>query len=501
MSLRSLFDSVASADGSTALVVTLTVGLGIIVVARMSTRGKSRGGGRPPGPRRLPILGNLTQLAGNGTFFEKLNEMRKTHGDVLYLELGAVKTLVVFGHDMVKRLLVDYADSFQYRPVWLVEIKSLQLSNGIVWSNGADNQRLRRFALPCVFPGVGKQTLEQRIQIEAEALMSQLHERSGDSATLKDLFFRAIGNINCSVIFGKRYEYEDAEFGEFLALMDSLLQRQGVKNPLNFFPILQRLPEGKKPKATREVLSKVSAFLHRKLVEARTDFDKDNIRGLLDMYLAQESDDNPIKEENVYHIVRDFFVAGTENVAIALVWLVGYTARDENVQDTCRKCVKEFLGERSCPGMEDIKHMPYLEATVNEALRLASITPLSVPHATQEEVEFEGYTIPRDTMVLTHMQSVNLDPAYWEEPDNFRPERFIKDDAVVSKEAFYPYSIGPRYCLAAKLSQMELTIMFATLIKHFRFTTAAGAEAPSLRHTQPGAFVEPETFKVTWSSV
>ncbi|WAR18466.1 CP2U1-like protein [Mya arenaria] len=399
MSLRSLFDSVASADGSTALVVTLTVGLGIIVVARMSTRGKSRGGGRPPGPRRLPILGNLTQLAGNGTFFEKLNEMRKTHGDVLYLELGAVKTLVVFGHDMVKRLLVDYADSFQYRPVWLVEIKSLQLSNGIVWSNGADNQRLRRFALPCVFPGVGKQTLEQRIQIEAEALMSQLHERSGDSATLKDLFFRAIGNINCSVIFGKRYEYEDAEFGEFLALMDSLLQRQGVKNPLNFFPILQRLPEGKK-----------------------------------------------------------------------------------------------FLGERSCPGMEDIKHMPYLEATVNEALRLASITPLSVPHATQEEVEFEGYTIPRDTMVLTHMQSVNLDPAYWEEPDNFRPERFIKDDAVVSKEAFYPYSIGPRYCLAAKLSQMELTIMFATLIKHFRFTTAAGAEAPSLRHTQPGAFVEPETY-------
>ncbi|WAR18468.1 LOW QUALITY PROTEIN: CP2J1-like protein [Mya arenaria] len=487
MSLRSLFDSVASADGSTALVVTLTVGLGIIVVARMSTRGKSRGGGRPPGPRRLPILGNLTQLAGNGTFFEKLNEMRKTHGDVLYLELGAVKTLVVFGHDMVKRLLVDYADSFQYRPVWLVEIKSLQLSNGIVWSNGADNQRLRRFALPCVFPGVGKQTLEQRIQIEAEALMSQLHERSGDSATLKDLFFRAIGNINCSVIFGKRYEYEDAEFGEFLALMDSLLQRQGVKNPLNFFPILQRLPEGKKPKATREVLSKVSAFLHRKLVEARTDFDKDNIRGLLDI------------GECLPHCPGLF--RGWHRKRGYCARLARYTARDENVQDTCRKCVKEFLGERSCPGMEDIKHMPYLEATVNEALRLASITPLSVPHATQEEVEFEGYTIPRDTMVLTHMQSVNLDPAYWEEPDNFRPERFIKDDAVVSKEAFYPYSIGPRYCLAAKLSQMELTIMFATLIKHFRFTTAAGAEAPSLRHTQPGAFVEPETFKVTWSSV
>ena len=68
--------------------------------------------------------------------------------------------------------------------------------------------------------------------------------------------------------------------------------------------------------------------------------------------------------------------------------------------------------------------------------------PLSVPHATINEVEFHGYTIPKDTMVLTHLESVHLDPSYWENPTQFIPERFIQDEKVVKNEAYCPYSSG-----------------------------------------------------------
>ena len=68
--------------------------------------------------------------------------------------------------------------------------------------------------------------------------------------------------------------------------------------------------------------------------------------------------------------------------------------------------------------------------------------PLSVPHAVLEEAEFEDFLIPKETMVLTHLQSVHVDPACWDDPDTFNPDRFIKDGALDKKEAYMPYSIG-----------------------------------------------------------
>lgn len=68
--------------------------------------------------------------------------------------------------------------------------------------------------------------------------------------------------------------------------------------------------------------------------------------------------------------------------------------------------------------------------------------PLSVPHATNEDLEFEGFSVPEGTMILTHLQSVHMDPKHWEDPETFIPDRFIKDDYVVKRDAFYPYSIG-----------------------------------------------------------
>lgn len=88
-------------------------------------------GNRPPGPRRFPVVGNLLQLTGGDMFYVKLNEFRKEYGDVLYLELGAVKMLVLFGHEQVKKVLEDEQDRFKYRPSYLVEVKGLELFKGI----------------------------------------------------------------------------------------------------------------------------------------------------------------------------------------------------------------------------------------------------------------------------------------------------------------------------------------------------------------------------------
>lgn len=451
----------------------------------------------PPGPRRYPVLGNLTQLKGNEMFYVKLSELQREYGDVVYIELGALKVFVLFGHDKIRTVLEDEADSFKYRPVSLVEIKSLDLGNGIVWSNGPANKERRKFASSILHPGAGSLSLAQRVQMEAEAIVQELRKQpTGDSDTLKGIFHKAICNINCALIFGERYEYSNPEFSDFVALMDQLLQRQGVKNLLNFFPILQHIPESKKIKETKSVLHKVGEFIHGKVEAGRKNFDKDKVRSLIDAYLEQESSENPVTEENLVHIVRDFFVAGTENVAIGLLWCVGYMTKFENIQEKCTSCVNKLA---SCtPDMTDGAEMPYVEATVNEVLRLANVAPLSVPHAVLEDTKFEGYSIPKDTMVLTHLVSAHKDPKYWDDPDVFRPERFLGSDGkLVKKTAFYPFSVGPRYCLAAHLARVELLNIFSTLLKNFKFE--AVEKTFELQPTQPGAFVEPRCFQVVWN--
>jgi hypothetical protein len=75
---------------------------------------------------------------------------------------------------------------------------------GIVWSNGLQNDKIRTFALPAVFPGLGPVTLTQRVQIEAEMVVKALLTEKGDSSTLKKIFYNAICNINCGLIFGSR---------------------------------------------------------------------------------------------------------------------------------------------------------------------------------------------------------------------------------------------------------------------------------------------------------
>ena len=67
---------------------------------------------------------------------------------------------------------------------------------------------------------------------------------------------------------------------------------------------------------------------------------------------------------------------------------------------------------------------------------------MSVPHATDKDTEFDGFTVPAETMVLTHLQSVHMDPKYWKDPETFNPDRFLQDGKLVKKEAYYPYGIG-----------------------------------------------------------
>ena len=88
--------------------------------------------------------------------------------------------------------------------------------------------------------------------------------------------------------------------------------------------------------------------------------------------------------------------------------------------------------------------LPYTEACIMEIQRLGSIAPMAVPHRALKDVDINGYTIPKDTMVFSILYHILRDPDYWTDPNVFKPERFLTGDGkqVIKEERFIPFGVG-----------------------------------------------------------
>ena len=93
--------------------------------------------------------------------------------------------------------------------------------------------------------------------------------------------------------------------------------------------------------------------------------------------------------------------------------------------------------------MEDKQNMPYVEAVLHEVLRFCNIVPLGIFRATTQDALVNGYSIPKGTMVISNLYSVNFDEKYWTDPEVFCPQRFLDSKGnFVRREAFLPFSLG-----------------------------------------------------------
>ncbi|KAK7101305.1 cytochrome P450 2J1-like [Littorina saxatilis] len=466
----------------------------------LSTR---RPSGLPPGPGlALPVIGHLHLLSSD--LRAAFRTWRRQYGDVFSLYMGGRLVVVLNGLPVIKEALVKMADVFSNRPHMFIMVRITNLK-GLVSSSGALWKEQRKTALEILRDfGMGKNVLAEKIQEEVTHYIRAVEDHHGAPVDLSTLTQISVSNNICSIIFGKRFDYDDPTFIGYMRMLEENMKAIGASAIINYMPILEHLPGDLfKVKLVVSRAMKFYDFVRQQISEHRKDRSQhtektDFIHAYLTQgeQLAQSNVENTLDNENLQNSISDLFVAGTETTSTAIRWTLLFFLHYPKVQDKCFQEISDVIGSGRAPSMQDRPKLQYLEATIMEVLRRADIVPTAVPHGLAHDVMFRGYVIPKDAIVLPYLDSVLNDPEVWGDPDNFRPERFMGPDGKVTKpEEFIPFGIGRRVCLGESLARMELFLYLATLIQRFRFLPPGQEPLPSLEGIM-GFTISPAPFKV-----
>ncbi|XP_078516801.1 cytochrome P450 2G1-like [Lissotriton helveticus] len=456
----------------------------------------------PPGPIPLPFLGNVLQL-DTKNLVKSIMKLSEKYGKVFMIHVGSRPMLVLCGYEAVKEALVDQADDFSGRGYFPI-FNMLTKGYGVVVSNGERWKQLRRFSLTTLRNfGMGKKSLEKRVQEEAQFLVEELRKTKEGAFDPTFFFSKAVANVICSLVFGNRFDYEDKKFRSLLQMLNELTRFTSSSwgEIFNRFPSFILPLPGPHNKFLKNI-KETRIFIKEYVKEHQATLDPSNPRDFIDCFLIkmQQETQNPASEYSMKNLVStalNLFAAGTETVSTTLRYGLMIFLKYPEVEEKVHQEIDRVIGQSRLPCTEDRSKMPYTEAVIHEIQRFIDIVPLNVLHSVTRDTTFRGYTIPKDTDVIPVLTSVLHDHKKFGNPECFDPQRFLDDTGFFKKnDAFMPFSAGKRICLGEGLARMELFLFFTTILQHFTLKAVGNPDNINLTPEMSGFSNIPHPYQL-----
>ncbi|KAL1788042.1 cytochrome P450 2C55, partial [Sigmodon hispidus] len=452
------------------LVLVLTVSCLLLLSLWRQSSGRGK---LPPGPTPLPLIGNILQIDMKDVS-KSLTDFSKVYGPVFTLYFGTKPSVVVHGYEAVKEALENLGEEFSGRGSFPI-VERMNNGLGIIFSNGTKWKELRRFSLMTLRNfGMGKRSIEDRIQEEAQCLVEELRKTNGSLCDPTFILSCAPSNVICSVVFHNRFDYKDKNF---LNLMEKLNENFKIMNSpwmqvCNAIPVFLDYLPGSHKTALKN-FAEIKSYILKRVKEHQETLDMDNPRDFIDCFLIkmEQEKNKPHSEfttESLMATVADVFVAGTETTSTTLRYGLLLLLKHTEVTAKVQKEIDNVIGRHRSPSMQDRTRMPYTDATVHEIQRYINLIPNNVPHAATCNVKFRNYVIPKGTDLITSLTSVLHDDKEFPNPKIFDPGHFLDEKGNFKKtDYFMPFSIGKRMCVGEALARMELFLLLTTIVQNF----------------------------------
>nr|XP_043635903.1 cytochrome P450 Tp4149-like [Erigeron canadensis] len=435
----------------------------------------------PPSPWKLPFIGNLHQLGA--ILHHSLLDLAKKHGPLMLIHLGSVPMLVASSAEVAEKILKTHDLVFCSRPQLKIPNAFTYGSKDIAFSPYGEYWRQFR-SIAVLHLLSNKRVLSfQKVREEEMALMiKEIGESCGSVFNLSELVVSSTNNVICRVALGKTYR--DSKFKNLLSRMMHLF---GVHSIGSYIPLLSWVDHlsGLNHKI-KEVSKELDEFLESVIEEhitqrretngsVRSDEGQDLVDILLDVQ-KEHAGGFIIDNDSIKAVILDMFVAGTDTTSTNIEWAVSELIRHPRVMKKLQQEVTEIANGKSMITERDLEKMKYLKAVIKETLRLHLSVPLLIQRETTQDVKLMGFDIAARTMVVVNAWAIAKDPAVWEEPDNFKPERFLNSpiDYKGLHHEFIPFGAGRRGCPGIQFAIVVNELALANLVYKYDLAVPNG---------------------------
>ncbi|KAM7500220.1 hypothetical protein LguiA_024634 [Lonicera macranthoides] len=472
------------ADFQTYIIFFLTWLISTIIV-RAIFRTKSA---LPPSPFRLPILGHLHLLAPIP--HQALHKLSTRLGPLIHISLGSVPCLVASSPEMAKEFLKTQESSFSNRP----KISAVDyLTYGSQDFSFAPYGPYWKFMKKVIMSELlGGQTLDLLLPVrrdEISRLMEYFKEKAkaSQSVDVGGELIRVTNNVISRMLMSERCSEGEDEAGDVRKLVKDIAEITGKFNLSDYVWFCKNLDLQGFKKRLKGVRDGFDTMMERIIEEhevARREKKMsggDEVKDLLDILLDIAEDKSlemKLSKENIKAFILDIFAAGTDTSAITTEWALSELINHPKIMSKAIQELDSVIGKTRLVQESDIPNLPYLQMIVKETLRLHPTGPIIIRESTQQCTVGE-FHIPAKTRLFVNVWAIGRDPSHWEEPLEFRPERFSgeemgKLDVRGQHFQFLPFGSGRRGCPGTSLALQVVHASLAAMIQCFEWGVEGG---------------------------
>ena len=411
----------------------------------------------PPGPPRVPVLGNLLDFGRDPiAFFEKC---AREYGDIVSLKLGSWPALFINHPDLFDYVLVENNKNFIKHSFFFRHVTDL-FGAGLLTNEGQPWLRQRRLMQPAFHrdrvAGYGR-TMAEYTQRMLDAWDA---EQKTNRDTHRDMM-KLTMEIATKTLFGG--DVTDAEAADIGAAFDDAVVsiadrfRRPVKIP-EWLPIPGNL-------RWRHAVKRLDALVYDMLDQKRRRGPGDDLLTMLTE--ARDEDGSAMDAKQIRDEAVTIFLAGHETTAIALSWTFYLLAQHPEIEE---RLAQEVKGASA----SELVRLPFLANVVNESMRLYP-PAYALGREALADCELGGYHVPKGTTIFIVPWVSHRDPRWFDDPLAFRPDRWNNDFAkTLPRFAYLPFGGGPRLCIGLSFALMEAAILLGSIVQRYRLTRDAG---------------------------
>ncbi|RDX87177.1 Cytochrome P450 71D8, partial [Mucuna pruriens] len=435
----------------------------------------------PPGPRKLPLIGNLHQLALAGSLpHHALRDLAHKYGPLMHLQLGQISSVVISSPRMAKEIMKTHDVAFVQRPQLLSPQILAYGSTDIAFAPYGDYWRqMRKICVLELLSVKRVQSFSYIREDESRKFIESIHSSAGSQINLTSRIFSLLSTSVSRAAFGNKSEDQD----EFVSLVRKSIAMTGGFELDDLFPSMKpiHLLTGMKPKFQKihKRADKILENILRKHKEKRTRAKEHNSteedqEDLVDVLLRIQQSGSlevQITTGNIKAVIWDVFAAGTDTSSTTIEWAMSEMMKNPRVREKAQAELRESFKGKEIIYETDLEDLSYLKSVIKETLRLHPPSPLLIPRECTELTNIDEYEIPTKTKVMINAWALGRDPEYWNDAERFVPERF-KGSSIDFKGnnfEYIPFGAGRRMCPGMTFGLASVLLPLALLLYHFNW--------------------------------